>query len=485
MKDQSGVNRPEQKQREQLIYDPRNERVVIGAAIADAEKRKSLSRAIAADEFLVPNHAGIWRAMRVLVDQNLTYDGELFRRLVADEGLTIDDAYLTGLEAEACVPDNLDWHLTTLRWDATKARVMQGALPELLKSLKDTKASADLVATNARAVLRSLEGGQGRKYMRRKIELRDQYYADVQARTIAGNFYPFGYDALDAHLVEGSAPGKTCVVAGLSGSGKSTFCADWAIRLAKMDRRVLYCAYEMGAISTLDIMVSSITNIEIVRVVQGKLSDDELVRVRKAVSWITSKITFMENAFFSEELRRGKRSNDRNLDLFESYIAESGCDVIICDLWERVLADLSYDAVTMALYRQQQMFQEYNVFGVIVHQLRGKDVEKRPDKRPTREAIKGTGAFVEVADLIFGIHREAQFKNVPDTEIETLCLKQRKGEANWSVAFEWSGARSRVGGHGRDVSFDPGLEDVMMGGGIDDVQTNRTKQQRTRTRREG
>jgi replicative DNA helicase len=350
--------------------------------------------------------------------------------------------------------------------------------------MKDPKASIDLVSSNARAVLRAVEGGGGRKHMCRKSELNTEYWAEIQARSAQGNVRSFGYPELDTYLVEGSAPQKTCVVTGLSGSGKSTFCADWTIRLAKMGRRPLYCALEMGPASTIDIMVSNLTGIPIRQIVQGHIPLEDMPRVRKAVAWITRNIAFMKNGFFSEELRKGKRTNDRNLDMFEGSIAESGCDVIIVDLWERILADLSYDGMTQALYRQQNMFEEYNVFGVIVQQLRLKDVEKRSDKRPTREGIKGTGAFVEVADQIFGVHREAQFKNVPDNTIELICLKQRKGEANWSIQYDWDGAKSSISGIGREVSFDPGLDDVVGIGGIEDIQTAKTKRKGGRSRRE-
>jgi len=192
---------------------------------------------------------------------------------------------------------------------------------------------------------------------------------------------------------------------------------------------------------------------------------------------LNRKILFMENAFFERvALEKGKRkSNDRNLDILEGYIAEAGCDVVVMDLWERMLCDLSYEGVTDALYRQQEMHKEYGVHGIIVQQLKLKDVEKRADKRPTREAIKGTGAYVEVADLIFGVHRDAQFKKVPDDSLEVICLKQRKGEPNWAIRFDWDGPTCAIRG-GIEVSYDPGLESSdEFGGEVSDPSAIRTR----------
>lgn len=475
---------PAKRERDEFVYDPKNERVVISAAIAaDATKRRTLIRSISADEMLVPGHAAIWRAFRVMVDRGLEFDGEVFRRLVADEGTPVSDDYLVGLEDEAGIPTNLDWHVSTLRWDATKARVLSGSLPDLVRSMKDSKSDPEAVASAARAVLRGIEGGAGRRHIRRPEELKRSYAAEIQSRHAVGNFWATGFGGMDARLVEGAMPKKTAVVAGLSGSGKSTFCGEFALRLAKQDRKVLYCAWEMGTESTLDIMVASMTRIPLIKIVQGSLDGAEVARVRRVTEWICDRITFMDNAFFGDDLRRGKRSNDKSLDILEGYLAEAGADAAIFDLWERCLVDLSYDGVTSALYRQQAMHAEYNVYGVIVQQLKLKDVEKRADKRPTREAIKGTGAFVEVADQIYGIHREAQFKDVPDDSLEVLCLKQRKGKAFWATRFDWNGEIGLVGGEGVDVPFDPSIETAPTFGDIDDVQTSKTKPKRSR--REG
>ncbi len=415
------------REREELIYDTTNERVVIGAAIADRARRDILTRSLAADELLVPEHSAIWRGLRVFTDQGMDYDPQVMRRLVQDEGATVDDEYILGLE-ELGAPANLDWHVATLRWDATRARVVSGSLPELVKVIRDPKAGPDAVSAAARAVLRAVDGGGGgRRFIRRADELARSYKAEIRARVAVGNFYPYGYAAIDSS-------------------------------------------------STLDILVASMARIELERVVQGALDPTEVARIDRVTDWLTERITFMDNAFFGEDVRGkggSRKSNDRALDVLEGYIAESGCDVIVMDLWERALADLSYDGITTALYRQQEMHARYNVYGLIVHQLKLKEVETRADKRPTRESIKGTGAFVEVADQIFGIHRDAQFRQVPDDAIEWICLKQRKGRAFWAVRVEWSGEMALLSGDGVSVPYDPGLESSAQFGDVGEINVKR------------
>jgi replicative DNA helicase len=468
------------EKRDEIVYDATNERVVIAAAIASRASRKTLVRSLSPDEFLVPEHTAMQRALLVMEEHDLEFDSDVFRRLIADEGVPVDDGYLESIEDAAKVPENLAYHVETLRWDATRARIVRGAMPEFVRLLKDPKTSAEALAGSARALLRAVEGGVGgRKFMRRPDELNRSWKAELAARAASGNFYPSGYDAIDARLVEGVMPKRTSLVVGLSGSGKSTFTADFALRLAALDRRVLVGAWEMGTDSLgLDVMVAQRCRIDIDRVVQGNLTPDELADAHDAIDWITERIHFMDNAFFSIDSGKGRPSNDRSLDVWEGYIAESGCDVVVSDLWERCLIDLSYDGVTKALYRQQDMHARYNVHGIMVHQLKLKEVEQRPDKRPTRESVKGSGAFVEVADLLWGVHRDAHFKRgIPDDSLEVINLKQRKGRAFWSVRFDWQGSCGLITG-GEEVPYDPGLEASREFGDVGEINVKQTSKRK-------
>lgn len=444
------------------VYDPANEVLVIRAAVALAQTNASAFRAIvhsiAQDEFLVSKNCAIWRVLREMADRGLAYSSQLMRQLVSNESSDVSEIYLEEIERDAEVPANLQWHVDTLRWDATRARVLNGSLSELVADMTDPRVAPERALSSARSVVRSLEGGSGRRFIRRPDEARNVYAHELRHRREKGSFFPCGFQAVDDRMTEGFMPGKTAIITGLSGSGKSTFAAKLAINMARLGRKPLMCVWEMGTISTLDVMMAILTSIPLEDIVKGRYGNEELRRLDKANNWVSKHIRFMENAFFGQLVQeRQKRSNMRNLDILEGYIAESGCDEIIMDLWDRILADQSPDAVTDALYRQQNMHVEYNVHGTLLVQLRLKDVEKRSDKRPTRESIKGVGTFVEVADLIFGVHRDAQFKDVPDNALELICLKQRKGKPNWAVRFGWQGETCQIS-DGIEVPYNPGLE---------------------------
>lgn len=474
-----------------FVYDAANEVLVLRAAVAyacsaDPQEQKafrSLVHSIGPDEFLVAKNCALWRVFRKIADGGLTYSYELVRQLLSTEGAEVSETYLDEIDSERQIPPNLEWHIETLRWDATRARVFSGSLAELVADMNDPRVAVDRAVSTARAVVRALEGGAGRRFIRRPDEIRTVYTNELRRRRTEGNFYPSGFDAVDGLMSEGFMPGNTAIVTGLSGCGKSTFAAKLAVNLARIGRKPLMCVWEMGSISTFDLMMAILTGIRLDDVVKGRYTDEQLRRLDRATAWVAKHIRFMENAFFGAIASEGKqrRSNQRNLDILEGYIAESGCDEIIMDLWDRLLADQSPDAVTDALYRQQNMHREYNVHGTLLVQLRLKDVEKRADKRPTRESIKGVGTFVEVADLIFGVHRDAQFKDVPDNTLELICLKQRKGKPNWAVRFGWDGTNSQITG-GEEVPYNPGLEASSEFGELADPSAIRTRPRKGRIR---
>ncbi len=464
--------------RSEYVYDASNEMVVFRAAISNERARRFVVRRLSASEFLAPGHGPIFSALHRFVDSNLAYDPEVMRRFVAEEGGDSDGSYLRELERTAKVPENLEWHVETLAWDATRARVLQGPVDQLIEDLKDPKADAERVVARARGIAKSLEARSGRRAIRRSEELHRSYVAELRARRVHRKTYPIGFSCMEEKFTEGTKPGRTSVWAGLSGSGKSTFLGEVLLRQARAGRRPLLCAWEMPPDSMLDVMAASVTNIPLLRIVQGDLDDEEEERVERATGWIASSVDFMDYPFGHRRATVGRdrprrETNDDRLDLLEGYLAESGASFVAYDLWERLLCDLSYEGVTRALYRQQAMHQEYRVHGAIIHQLRGKDVERRADKRPTRDAIKGTGAFVEMADWILGIHRDAQFKAVPDNTIEIICLKQRKGVANWAFRFEWLPEVCRIRG-GEEVSYDPGLDGAELDA-IASVKTGKGK----------
>jgi hypothetical protein len=112
----------------------------------------------------------------------------------------------------------------------------------------------------------------------------------------------------------------------------------------------------------------------------------------------------------------------------------------------------------------QAMTDKLGIHSVLAAQQRLKDIEQRPDKRPTREGVKGSGAWTEVADNMIGVHRPAHWKRVEDNTLEAIVLKQRYGMWPLAVELDLDPTRGTISG-GRSVPYD------VMGGDADEATT--------------
>jgi hypothetical protein len=167
-------------------------------------------------------------------------------------------------------------------------------------------------------------------------------------------------------------------------------------------------------------------------------------------------VTFIKNPFRRiRSVRKSSKSNEDNLDIVQSLIGDSGCEVFIADLWARCLSSRDPSDEEEALFRQQSMLEEMGVHGILVHQQRHKDIEMRSDKRPTREGIKGSGAYVETADTMLGVHRPAQWRpQLDDNKLEVIVLKRRYGRWPIAIEFDWCPDEAQISG-GRTIDYDP------------------------------
>lgn len=251
---------------------------------------------------------------------------------------------------------------------------------------------------------------------------------------------PTHNSTLTAHIALG--------IAGFSREGCDAFVADDKFRT------VLFGAWEMESGITLELLACISLGWSRSELMEGRgpaATPLGRMQLEERMHLLSQRIRFMDNPFWKE--RGGKPSNERHLDLIHGYLADSGCEVFIADLWKRCLVDDAPSAEEHALIRQQAMLEELRVHGILLQQQRLKDIEMRADKRPSRDGIKGSGAWVEVADTILAPHRPALWKKMEDDKLEMFVLKQRYGKWPLGVEFDWNPDTGQVWG-GRAIEYD-------------------------------
>lgn len=450
--------------------DPINEQVLLSAMAIDAGVRKRLARQFRADHFFAEKHKVIFAGLQELDRQGLEYDPAVLVRLAPEADIRFVEQLA---DSRADVPANLEFHVDTLLWDNKRAEATEGPLASLIAALQNPREAPDRVRALARDLGRSFEETKSRApFLRDPSEVVREMMANLRARIAGAAYYPFGIKGLDysdsglRRLRPGAAPGLVTVLTGMSGAGKTTLAAHGILGVARQRRRLLVGAWEVRAPMTLELVTTLSLGWSRSRVLDGKtnlLSSDaamtaeELVVFEERAHEISKWVTFVENPFRrgSAGGAGGKVTNDDYLDILESHVEASGCDVAVFDLFDRCLRHRRPDDEQEALWRLLEMTNEHQIHSIIVHQQLIKGEGVRKDKRPSLEGLKGSSAYVDVAAAVIAPHIPARFKNVPDDKFQVFGLKQRFSPP-FGVEFDWDPDTGQISG-GRDMSMDEAL----------------------------
>jgi replicative DNA helicase len=420
-----------------------NEVVCIAAALVDHDARKRLLTLLSIDNFFGRSHPEIWTIVTELERRGLAYDPATVRQL---SGATVDTDYLDSLiQQRPVAPPNLDHHIDVMRWDRARVEGIRGPVAGFLEALRDPQAPPERVRALARQVGGAFDHGGALAYLRDPQGLVTEQRDVIRRRRAGHAVYPFGIDGFDVYAdgpnagqyraVPGTAPGKITVVTGVPGSGKTQVTNQIVLAQVEQQRRVLYGAWEMGSGMSLESLAQRSLRISRTRLQIGQITDEEEAALGQEMERLAGWVRFFEIPFGAKPEKK-QRLTERNLDLIHEYLELIRPDVFVADLWRRAVQQLDPDEEELALYRQQAMASTLKVHCILLHQQNMKILESRVDKQPSRETLKGSGAWVEVPDTLIGTHRDALFKSVPDDTQRLILMKQRFGV--WPLAVDCS-----------------------------------------------
>ncbi len=447
----------------QIPHDVVNEQAVLVAALADADVRRKLTLQIKPDEFVVREHGVLWIALGEVAKRRLEPDLATLQQLTGDEKSA---RYAIELAGALGAPANLDHHVTAMRWDRARVEASTGPLAQLIELLRDPQTEPARVQSVAGQLAEVFRRGAAHELLRDPQALSAATRAE-RARRRERAVYPYGIDGLDytedgaVRVMPGCAPGKVTVVTGVPGSGKTTVAAQMALGQLRAGRTVLYGAWEIGAEAALEMLATLSVGQSRSKVLAAGITAEEEREIEAEEERLQAdrRLYFVgrpKRVVGSHTARGVSAHNLRALEAVHAAIVETGAEVFVADLWKRMLTETRPEDEEAAFEVQQDVCQQTGCHGLLLQQQRFKDIESRPDKRPTREGIKGSGTYVEVADVIVGVHRPALWKNIADDTLELILLKQRWGGRATAIEFDWHGDTASLA-NPREVPLDDGV----------------------------
>lgn len=440
-----------------IPHDPVSEVAVIVSAMVDESARKHLLPRFRPESFFGAGHSAWWDAVKQCVENGLTPDVNALKRVAGDrlDYATIEE-HLRSFDNKPA--QNLDKHVGFMQWDHVRAQAVKGPVSSFLEAIKDPTSDPERVSHLARQIGNAFGVHGDLRYLHRGSDYVAEHARILTERRTGLASYPFHLQGFDTYgpddfderngvrrslngkprVLPGAAPRNLIVVTGVSGSCKTTATARSVLGWIEQGRKVLWGAWEQRPSMSLELLATMSLGWSRTDMMGGDYTEAEEKMVLEEMERIGSMFHFLDLPFgrTREEVKRGQL-NERNLDRVQEYLTVSGADIFIADLMRRAFREIEPDAEEQALQRVQTIAYETDCAIVALQQLRLKDVETRADKRPTRESIKGSAAWVEMPDTIIGWHREHMFSSgVPDTKAEALILKQRYGKPS-VVEFDW------------------------------------------------
>lgn len=416
-----------------LQLDIDSEQLILAATLKFKTSREKLvARFTDTVPFLEESHRQIWAVVVAMAADDLEYDVDLLRVYLPEE---IVEYVILLVERVDSEPKNLEYHVQRVFWNASKKNLVVGPLKRFLSKLQEKDSTPDELHLLFNGVADHLKGSSQKHVYDTQAVVSNQS-ADIARRMQGRAVYPLGLTTLDNNeegmprLVPGLAPKMITVVTGVSGSGKSTL-VDRIIlnQLLGYNRKVAVGAWEMNPGVTIEILATMASGFSRSKVVKGDLTKVEYQTLVHQMQMIQKNLVFVK----LPKLRTNKEVVGRLIDTVE----DSGASLFVGDLLRKAFVRYSPDEEESALNAFQDRLARSDIHAMVVQQQRMKDIEMRIDKRPTREGVKGSSAWVEVADTVLGVHRAAQWKNIKDQTLEVDILKQRYGVWPLAVLFEW------------------------------------------------
>lgn len=450
--EKKGAKKTPQPPTVRVPHDSVNEMVMIAAVINDAAARKAYLTTTPPDYFYGAGHSHIWATLQAMERSCLLFSLDTLKQLGGD----IDLHYVNNLIEQRPEVRNVAHHYEMLKWDHARITTARGPVTAFLESLKNTNSDPLTVQSLSKQITLGLATGTNHS-LRNPLQLVHEQSREVSARRSGSAVYPFGIDGLDTYgpkdnvvidgrhvnlagtprLIPGTAPGFVTVVTGVSGSGKTTATTRAVLGMYKLGRRITYGAYEQGSGMSLELLASMDIGMSRTDLMTGNFDQQDEDDLKSKMFEISERVIFDEMPTGSFQNKKGKHDNARAIDRIAQSIIDSKCDVFVADLFRRTMREMDPSDEELALYSIQALAKELKVHIILVQQQNAKQVEASKTKLPTRDTIKGSGAYVEVADQIIAWYRPALYKNIPDDRIYGMVLKQRYGKWPMMIEFDW------------------------------------------------
>lgn len=410
------------------------EQAVLGSMFLSKYALEKALEEMTKERFYLASHGKIFEVIKYLAEKGnpidiTTVTAELDKR--KELGSIGGVEYLT--EIINCVPTaaNVDYYLKIVEEKYLRRALIETATKIAGDGFGSTDNIGDILDEAEKQMQNVIKNRMGTEF-RTIQDVLFKAQADLeelskQKGEITG--IPTGFYDLD-RITKGLHPNELIIVAARPAMGKTAFALNIAVNMAvNAKKSVALFNMEMGAEQLINRMFASVGQIDMGKVLTGKLEHQDWKRINEAISRLADTKMFIDDTpgMTVSEIRAKCRRLANSSD---------GLDVVIIDYLQLISGGAKY-----AGQRQQEvseisrslktMAMELGIPVIALAQL-SRSVEGREDKRPLLSDLRESGSIEQDADIVSFLYRDDYYNKEAaidenTSKSEFIIAKHRSG----------------------------------------------------------
>ena len=414
------------------------EQVIGGILIENANLKWVLATGLDGADFSDHCLAQLWEYIIEMTDENLHIDALTTRDYINSQGnhsgKWTSFPYLAGLMENCIGTANIEVYANHIR----DTRI-NNDIDKLKQSIKyDNYQQTVTDIQKLELDLAKDEEGSMLNIVSKTVE----YIDDMREN---GTGLSTGFDSIDS-LLGGMRGGTLTVMAGRPSMGKSTLALNIANNMATRNKNVLFYSLEMQQVQLMMKIVASETDINLNKVDNDTLSEDENDRWYRALAKAGDKtMTILDrgNIAVRDIVSKARQMN-----------GQTGIDCIVIDYLQIMKYDKNREISELGNITRELKYlsKELGIPIILLSQL-SRGVEQRENKRPLMSDLRSSGEIEQDADCIIMVYRD-EYYNKEESEdrgmAEIIVAKNRMGQIGW-VKCKFEGQYSKFSDEERNL----------------------------------
>lgn len=414
------------------------QQVIGGILIENANLKWVLATGLDGADFSDHNLAQLWEYIIEMTDEGLHIDALTTRDYINSQenhsGEWTSFPYLASLMENCIGTANIEVYANHIRNTRIKNDIDK--LKQAIKYDNYQQTVADI--QKLELDLAKDEEGSMLNVVGKTIEYIDDMHKN-------GTGLSTGFDSIDS-LLGGMRGGTLTVMAGRPSMGKSTLALNIANNMATRNKNVLFYSLEMQQVQLMMKIVASETDINLNKVDNNTLSEDENDRWYRALAKAGDKTMTI--------LDRGNISVRDIVSKARQMNGQTGIDCIVIDYLQIMKYDKGKEISELGNITRELKYlsKELDIPIILLSQL-SRGVEQRENKRPLMSDLRSSGEIEQDADCIIMVYRD-EYYNKEESEdrgmAEIIVAKNRMGQIGW-VKCKFEGQYSKFSDEERNL----------------------------------